>query len=246
MKILITPSKETKTTDLFIGNKSVIFKEKTEDIIKTMKKYSASELKKEYKLNDRIAEKTYLEWQGIEKTQKYPAIYFFNGLMYRNIFVEEMKSEELDYLEDKLRIISPLYGIIKPKDEIAEHRLDFSKNIVLESGDKLVDFWKDDVSKKLLEEDDVFINLLSDEFTKVLTKEIMDKSIIIKFQEFKDGKFKTHSTISKKARGTFVKYLAENKIESIGDIKKFDYDDFELDEVKSSEKELFFIKVVNN
>lgn len=246
MKILITPSKEIKITDLFIENKSVIFKEKTENIIKTMKKYSVSDLKKEYKLNDKIAEKTYLEWQNIENAKKYPAIYFFNGLMYRNIFAEEMKDEELDYLEDSLRIISPLYGIIKPFDKIVEHRLDFSKNIILESGDKLVDFWKEDISKKLLEEDDVFINLLSDEFIKVLTKDVKEKSLIIKFQELKDGKLKTHSTISKKARGTFVKYLAENKVESIEGIKKFNYDNFEFCEEKSSEKEFLFVKKINN
>ena len=245
MKILIPPAKEMKAVK-YSGDIITIFKEKTENIIKTMKKYSSSDLKKEYKLNDKIAEKTYLEWQNIESAKKYPAIYFFNGLMYRNIFVEEMKKEELDYLENSLRIISPLYGIIKPLDEIAEHRLDFSKNIVLNSGDKLVDFWKEDISKKLLEEDDVFINLLSDEFIKVLTKDIMEKSLIIKFQELKDGKLKTHSTISKKARGAFVKYLAENKVESIEGIKKFNYDNFEFYEEKSSKKEFLFVKKINN
>ncbi len=246
MKILITPSKETKTTDLFAKNKSVIFKEKTEIIVETMKKYSVLDLKKEYKLNDKIAQKTYLEWQDIKKDKKYPAIYFFNGLMYRNIFVEEMKEDDLKYLENTLRIVSPLYGIIRPFDEVSHHRLDFSKNIILNNGVKLVDFWKDDISKKLLEDDNIFINLLSDEFTKVLTKDIMDKSLFIKFQELKDGKLKTHSTISKKARGSFVKYLAENKVENIDDIKKFNYEDFEFDEEKSSEKEFLFVKKVNN
>lgn len=245
MKILIPPSKEMDNSILRDGNKNMSFLKNRDLIINCLKKYSAEDLVKTFKMKENIAEKTFYQWQNIYDSKASKAIYFFNGLMFRNMGLEELGDEKLKYIEENIRIISPLYGVIKPFDEIWEHRLDFSKNIYIDDNTKLVKFWKEDISNYLLNEDDIFINLLSDEFKKVLNEKVLDKCIFVKFNELKDGNIKTHSTISKKARGLFIKFLAENNICKLEELKKFNYDSYYYDEKKSNGNNIFFIKNVN-
>ncbi|WP_100065929.1 peroxide stress protein YaaA [Miniphocaeibacter massiliensis] len=244
MKILITPSKEIKKRDSFKLNESLIFEQEYKTIKENLQGYSVSDLVSLYKVKENIAEENYSNWQNMDKNEKFAAINLFNGLMYRSIGAEDFNEEEKDYLENSLRIISPLHGVIRPFDKISEHRLDFSKNFKLDNDIKLVDFWKEKISSYLLEEDDFFVNLLSDEFIKVLNKDVLEKSIFIKFKELKNGKEKTHSTISKKARGAFIKYMSNNKISKIDELKNFNYDGYDFSKENSTEKELTFLKKV--
>lgn len=245
MKILITPSKEMKNIGFKGEKQEALFQDKRSLILENLKGYSIEKLCKTFGFKENIAEKSYNQWQEFEYNKEYPAIYFFNGLMYRNMDLENLKDEEIEYIESNLRILSPLYGVIRPFDGIKEHRLDFMKNIMLSNGEKLINFWKEDISNYLLSEDEIFINLLSDEFLKVLNKEVVEKSVFFKFRELKDGKLKTHSTISKKARGLFIKFLAENNIEKLEDAKEFNYNGYSYDMKNSKERELIFIKKVD-
>ncbi|QQK07044.1 peroxide stress protein YaaA [Miniphocaeibacter halophilus] len=243
MKILITTAKEMKVKSSSIDiDRPLIFENKYKTVVEKLKKYTVDGLGKLYKVKREVAERNFNIWQSFESRKKYKALELFNGLMYRYIEFENLDRQSQIYLDNNLRIISSLYGIIRPFDKIAEHRLDFSKNIEITNNIKLVNFWKEDISSYLLKEDSVFINLLSDEFNKVLNKEVLEKSIFIKFKEISNGKLKTHSTISKKGRGSFIKYMARVKASSIEDLVLFDYDGYKYDRDNSSNNELIFIK----
>ncbi|HHX67764.1 MAG: peroxide stress protein YaaA [Miniphocaeibacter sp.] len=246
MKILITTAKEMKLASSLIDiDRPLIFESKYNAVASRLKKYSVEDLEKLYKVKREVAEKNFNLWQNIESNNKYTALELFNGLMYRYIEYEKLDEKSQNYLDDNLRIISSLYGLIKPFDKIAEHRLDFSKNIEITNKIKLVDYWKEDISKYLLKEDSIFINLLSDEFNKVLNKEVLEKSIFIKFREISNGKLKTHSTISKKGRGSFIKYMADIKASKVEDLFLFDYDGYKYDGNNSNNRELIFVKNKN-
>ncbi|RVU54826.1 peroxide stress protein YaaA [Anaerosphaera multitolerans] len=242
MKILITPAKEMKLENSQNYNNDLIFKNETIEIINSLKSYSKDELKKEFKLNDKIAEKSYKEWQTINHNKKSNAIFTFNGLMYRNMNLKELFPSQLNYIDNTVRIISPLYGLIKPFDGIALHRLDFSKNITLKSNIKLIDFWKEKISSYLLEEDSLFLNLLSDEFLKVLDKDVIKKSLFVKFMINRDNDLKIHSTTSKKGRGQLINYMSKNNVEDIEEVKSFNYDGFNFNKELSTANKLIFIK----
>ncbi len=244
MKILITPSKEVKEISGNVTNKELLFEDEYNLLVRNLQKYTVEDLMELYKVKENIAKDNYLYWKNINKG-RYPAIELFNGLMYRNIGVESLSKAETNYLNDNLRIVTPLYGALKALDGINIHRLDFSKNFKLDNGEKIISFWKEKISDYLLQEDETFINLLSDEFLKVLTKDMINKLTNVKFKEIKDGNVKMHSTISKKGRGLFVRYLAKNNVTSIEEAKKFNYDNYIFAEKESTEKELVFLKMVN-
>ncbi|SHH56429.1 hypothetical protein SAMN02745245_01615 [Anaerosphaera aminiphila DSM 21120] len=242
MKILITPSKEMKSAVYTSKKSTILFQRKHSEIINTFQKFTISDFKDIYKLNDNLAEKTYNEWQNIDSIKKESAINLFNGLMYRNMDLNSYNPLEMELFNKYIRIISPLYGVLRPFDEINEHRLDFSKNIVLGNNIKLIDFWKDSISNYLLDDDDFFINLLSDEYLKVISKDVLDKSLSIKFAIRENSKLKVHSTTSKKCRGQFVKYIVKNNIKTTDDLRNFNYDGFSFDDNMSKNLNYFFIK----
>ena len=139
MKILITPSKEVKETSGNTMNKELLFKDEYNYLVRNLQKYTVEDLIKLYKVKENIAKDNYLYWENINKG-KYPAIELFNGLMYRNIGVESLSKAEMDYLNDNLRIVTPLYGVLKALDGINIHRLDFSKNFRLDNDQNCITY----------------------------------------------------------------------------------------------------------
>ena len=106
----------------------------------------------------------------------------------------------------------------------------------------LYKFWQDEIAKKVLEDEDLIVNLASDEFSKTIKKYIKDEKILnIEFFENVDGNLKKHSTISKKARGKMLYFMAKNKIKKIEDLKKFDLGGYSFSEEKSTDEKYVFI-----
>ena len=174
-----------------------------------------------------------------KKTKSYPALELFNGLMYRNIARQSFNKEDSKYISDNVFITSALYGVINAYYPISEHRLDFLQKCKI--GDtSLKNFWREDYDKAI-ENDDFVISLLSSEFEEVFSPASRDKFIKINFIEDKDGVLKTHSTISKKARGKFLTELIKGKVVDIEQIKNIEFDNFKYIEEQSSEKLLVFI-----
>ncbi|MDO4814920.1 MAG: peroxide stress protein YaaA [Gemella sp.] len=239
MKVLIPTAKGMSTK-----SNSTLMKElssKSKSILKELLKLSNKDLEKLYKIKDHQAEKEKARWEKIaDKTaQGYAALNLFDGLMYRNIKRESLSKEEQEYFAQNVFITSSFYGIINVFEYISEHRLDFLQNIKVE-GKSLKQTWKSDYDS-FVENEELVISLLSSEFEEVFSKKAREKFVKIIFLEEKEGVRKTHSTISKKARGKFLSYLVEKQITDIEELKKIEFENYKLEKELSTEKELVFV-----
>lgn len=239
MKILIPTAKELnkKATP----QETLELNEKSNEIVAEFAKLSASDLAKVYKIKEDKATEEFSRWQDIKNNtaKSYKALDLFNGLMYRNIDRDNFDEADKEYIEKNVFITTSLYGIIGAYDLIQEHRLDFLQNVKI-SGESLKNFWRASYDESIKDEEFI-VSLLSSEFEEVFSKNQKEKFIKISFMEEKEGKFKVHSTISKKARGKFLTELIKNKVSSVEEMKKIKFDGFEFSKEHSEEKVLAFI-----
>ena len=239
MKILIPTAKELNSKAEKVSGEKL--SKKTKSIINEFSLKTIDDLKSIYKIKEDKAKEEYARWEKLTKqdADSCPALELFNGLMYRNIARQSFNEDDSKYISDNVFITSALYGVINAYYPISEHRLDFLQKCKI-GNTSLKNFWREDYDKAI-ENDDFVISLLSSEFEEVFSPASRDKFIKINFMEDKDGVLKTHSTISKKARGKFLTELVKGKVTDIEQIKNIEFDDFKYIEDQSSEKLLVFI-----
>jgi uncharacterized protein len=185
-----------------------------------------------------------------------PALFLFNGDVYDGINAQTLSKEQLEFTNKHLRILSGLYGVLKPLDNISPHRLEMGTKLKHSNGKDLYSFWQDKPSFEILnhmQEQDYtnIINLASDEYFKVINPHIkaMQNTIaninIVKiiFEQNKNGIYKNISFLTKYARGLMVRYIIDNKINTnIEQLKKFDINGYKYVDNLSDEQNLVFHK----
>ncbi|MBJ8350133.1 peroxide stress protein YaaA [Streptococcus zalophi] len=242
MKFLIPTAKEmSKQLDKVAPNP---FNPKTTAILTELAKMGPEELAHFYKIKPEAAQK---EWDRIQTIQNkeanyYPAIFLFNGLMYRYINRLEFSPCELKRVNTDVLITSSLYGVIPALTPIAPHRLDFSQKLIID-GKSLKQYWQKDFDASFNTED-IFISLLSSEFEDIFSKPIREQLIKVVFMEAKKGQLKTHSTISKKGRGAFLAAAIKQEARELSDLKKLTFDGFSYHEDLSKPNKLTFVKEI--
>ena len=240
MKILIPTAKEMNTKISSLEAQPL--RPESQAVLDALARYSAQELENFYKISAEKAQEEYDHIQALKNgtATNYPALYLFDGLMYRNIKRDNLTKAEQAYLEKHLMITSALYGVIPTFAPIAPHRLDFLMKLKV-AGKSLKSHWQGAYEESMKDQELIF-SLLSSEFENVFPKEIREKMVTFKFMEERDGKLKIHSTISKKARGAFLIALMENQVTSVEEITKLSFAGFNYREDLSSDKELAFVK----
>lgn len=239
MRILIPTAKEmNKKATAYDG---LQLNPNSMEIVNELAKLSVEDLAKVYKIKEDKAIEEFSRWQDINNNtaKSYKALELFNGLMYRNINRDNFDEADKKYIEENVFITTSLYGVIGAYDLIQEHRLDFLQNVKI-SGQSLKNFWRVSYDESI-EDENFVVSLLSSEFEEVFSKKQREKFIKINFMEEKDGVLKVHSTISKKARGKFLTELVKNKVSSVEEMKKIQFDGFEFSYEHSEEKVLTFI-----
>lgn len=239
MKILIPTAKELNKKAQEANEE--LLGEKTKSIIDEFADKNPEELAKIYKIKEEKAQEEYVRWQNLANhtAKSYRALELFNGLMYRNISRDNFTEEDAEYTKKNVYITTALYGVINAYEVIHEHRLDFLQNVKIKDS-SLKNLWREDYDKNV-ENDKIIISLLSSEFEEVFSKEIRDKFIKIIFMEEKNGNLKTHSTISKKARGKFLSEIIKRKISDIREVETIKFDGFEYKSELSTENNLVFV-----
>jgi cytoplasmic iron level regulating protein YaaA (DUF328/UPF0246 family) len=252
MKIIISPAKsldfETKAaTSLHTQPR---FLEQSEKLNKKLKTLSKSKLSDLMKISDDLASLNYERnqtWETpftLENSKQ--AIYAFTGEVFRGIDVNSLENEKLPLLQERLRIISGLYGLLKPLDLIQPYRLEMGTRLKVGSTDNLYKFWDDTVAKSLneeLKEGELLVNLASSEYFKAIPKKILKVPMVTPaFKDFKNGEYKTIMTFAKKARGLMVRYIIDNNIKTIEELKGFDINRYRFSEKLSSENDLVFTR----
>ena len=175
------------------------------------------------------------------------AVETFDGEVYRALNVASLDSSKFEVLNRNLRILSGLYGILKPFDLIYPYRLEMGTKFSPKEDQKnLYEFWGDKVTKTLkkdLEKDEVIINLASSEYFKVIRQNLLKNRIITPiFKEFKNGQYTTVMMYAKHARGAMTRYLIENQLEDIEELKLYDVDGYQYNDLQSTADEWVFIR----
>ena len=242
MKILIPTAKEMNTDLPSI--EATPLKPESQAVLDALALYSASQLESFYKVSVEKAAEEFQHVQTLKNqtAQHYPALKLFDGLMYRHIKRDKLTEEEQAYLENHVFITSALYGVVPALSPIAPHRLDFLMKLKV-SGKTLKSHWKS-VYDGALKQEEVIFSLLSSEFETVFSKEIREKMVTFKFMEDRGDQLKSHSTISKKARGAFLTALIENKVQTVEEARRLSFAGFNYREDLSQQQELVFVKEV--
>ena len=172
------------------------------------------------------------------------AIFAFSGDVYKGIDSYTIKNDNIDFLQNNVRILSGHYGLLKPLDLIQPHRLEMGTKMSFKSYKNLYDYWKKQVSLKLnkeLSKDEPVLNLASNEYFKVIDSKVIDSPIYsANFKQYRDGHFKTIAIYSKKARGLMTRFIVDNQIDTIEDIKSFDYDGYVFHDELSNDKDFVY------
>jgi cytoplasmic iron level regulating protein YaaA (DUF328/UPF0246 family) len=175
-----------------------------------------------------------------------PAIYTFDGEVYTGIDAFTLPVDKVSVLQEKLRILSGLYGILKPLDLMQAYRLEMGTSIAIGSNKNLYEFWKSSVTDYLnseLNKDELFVNLASNEyFSAVDAKKLKVPVITPEFKDYKDGKLKMISFFAKKARGLMVRYIIDTNAETVEDLKGFNYEGYAFDANLSAGNKLVFTR----
>ncbi|MDG1452321.1 MAG: peroxide stress protein YaaA [Polaribacter sp.] len=252
MKIIISPAKsldfETKSpTSLHTQPRFLEQSEKLNKKLKTLSKKNISEL---MKISEALSALNY-DRNQMWKTPFSPenakqAIYSFTGEVFRGIDIHTLEAKKIPVLQDRLRILSGLYGILKPLDLIQPYRLEMGTKLPVGKTKNLYKFWDDRVAKSLndeLKDGELLVNLASTEYFKVLPKKVLKVPMITPvFKDFKNGEYKTVMTFAKKARGLMVRYILDNNIKTIDGLKNFNKESYRFSEEMSTENELLFTR----
>ena len=252
MKLVLSPAKsldfESKlpTTQTTEG----LFLDEAERLNKLLKKKSKKKLSNLMGISDNLAALNYernQEWElPFTKENARQAIYAFSGDVYRGLDAYTIDTKKLDKVQDTIRIISGLYGVLKPLDLIQPYRLEMGTKMPVGRKKNLYEFWQKKVTNALneeLKEDEIFLNLASNEYYKAIdTKGLKVPVIDINFKEFKNGNYKIIAIYAKVARGLMARYLIENNAETLDDVKGFNLEGYGFSEELSSQKELVFTR----
>ena len=252
MKLVLSPAKSLDFGSKLPTTKfsESCFLAEAERINKLLKRKSASQLSKLMHISENLGQLNFernQEWELPFNTKNArPAMYAFNGDVYRGLDAYTIDTARLDKVQNTVRIISGLYGILKPLDLIRPYRLEMGTKFPVGKSKNLYQFWQKKVTQSLndeLEDDELFLNLASNEYFKAIDKKALKVPVInINFKEFKNGQYKTIAFFSKYARGLMTRFIIDTDAKTIDDVKIFNLENYGYSEELSSEKELVFTR----
>ena len=187
------------------------------------------------------------KWNAKPKTKESaPAMFAFTGEVYRGLNAKTLDKKAVNYLQKNYRILSGLYGLLKPSDKVMLYRLEMGRHFKFDQYKNLYEFWREKITEQLnseLKSKDLILNLASNEYFKVIDKAKLKVPVIdFEFYELKEGKPKTVVVYTKHARGLVVRYCAENQVKTLNDVKGFNLEGYRIDEKLSTKTKLVFTR----
>lgn len=252
MITLLSPAKKLNfdpvTTKLDVT--APVLKADTLELAKVAKKQSASDLKKLMHISDNLAELNAERFKAFNLDGKSnsakPAGLTFDGDVYWGLEAKSMSDDDLAYAQDHLRILSGLYGVLRPLDAMQAYRLEMGTKLATKRGKSLYDFWGSTIAQTLNADmeghsDQTIVNLASNEYFKAVDKKTMTHPVITaKFLNVKDGKARALMYYAKYGRGLMARWIMQNRVDRAEGLKDFNLEGYKLDKKDSSETELVF------
>ena len=249
MIIVLSPSKSMDMEPAQVTDfTEAAFLEQSQKLISKARKFSKSELMEFMTISEKLAElnrQRFKDWQppfSLDNAKQ--AALAFTGDVYDGLDATTLKKRDLTFAQNHLRILSGLYGLLKPLDLIQPYRLEMGRPLETRGAKNLYEFWKATVTEELNQtQGDVLVNLASNEYFKAIDKKTLDKQIISPvFKDEKNGTYKIISFFAKKARGTMARYIIENRIKTASGLIEFSEKGYAYNSELSSPSEPVFTR----
>ena len=224
----------------------------SQQLVEVARQLSPAELSKLMKISDKLAglnAARFSEWTPeISSENGRPAVLAFKGDVYTGLDAQTLDDSDFDYAQGHLRILSGLYGLLKPLDLMLPYRLEMGTKLANTHGKDLYAFWGELITQKvnealLAQEDDLIINLASNEYYKsVKAASLQGRVVTPVFKDLKNGQYKIISFYAKKARGLMVRYLVKNRVADLEQLQAFDSDGYYYSPEQSSADSPVFLR----
>ncbi|SHG39298.1 hypothetical protein SAMN05421866_0283 [Chryseobacterium oranimense] len=252
MKIITSPAKlmNVENSTDFLKSTTPKFIEEAAFIQSYLKHKSPKYLSELMEISSKLADEN---WERNQKwkakptaKESAPALFAFTGEVYRGLDAKTLNKEAVDYLQKNHRMLSGLYGLLKPSDKVMLYRLEMGRHFEFDQYKNLYEFWREKITDQLnseMKKGEILLHLASNEYGKVIDRKKLNHKVIdFDFYELKDGKLKTIVVYTKHARGLVVRFCAETNAKTLDDVKAFNYEGYLINEEKSTDTKLVFTR----
>lgn len=257
MIVVVSPAKKLDfSSDAVKPNWSLPdYLDQSEELIKTARKMTRKDIAGLMKVSEKIADLNYERYRDFETpftlTNSRQAAFTFKGDTYVGLDAETLSEEDLDFAQNHFRILSGLYGMLRPLDLMQPYRLEMGVRLKNPKGKNLYEFWGDTLTKGLndllkKQQNKVIINCASNEYFKSVDEKALEGDVITPvFKIVKEGVAKSPGMMAKRARGMMARFIIQNRLDKAEDIKKFNMDGYKFMPELSNENTFEFHKVVS-
>ncbi len=252
MKIITSPAKlmNVETTTDLLRSTTPKFIEDAAFIQSYLKEKSPKYLSELMEISPQLADENWernQRWKSKPTAKEAaPALFAFAGEVYRGLDAKTLDKEAVDYLQKNYRMLSGLYGLLKPSDKVMLYRLEMGRHFEFDQYKNLYEFWREKITDQLnseMKKGEILLHLASNEYGKVIDRKKLNHQVIdFDFYELKEGKLKTIVVYTKHARGLVVRFCAETNAKTLDDVKAFNYEGYRIDEERSTDTKLVFTR----
>lgn len=226
------------------------FPKETKELISVLKEKKPEDIQSLMSLSENLAQLNVERYNGFKSTHNIKnsktSLHAFKGDVYLGLEAETLDEKGLAFAQEHLRILSGLYGLLRPLDLIQPYRLEMGTKLAFDDYKNLYNFWEDKIVKLLLKDlkaqgDNTILNLASNEYFKSVNRKPLKATVIdTEFKDFKNGQYKIISFFAKRARGLMARYIIDHQINDLESLKGFNYDGYYFDPKESTETKLAF------
>jgi len=227
-------------------------KKDADNLVKELRKLSPADFSNLLKTSEKLTElniERYANWQTqVNESNAKQALSAFTGDIYSGMNVDNYKIKDINFAQKHMRILSGLYGILRPLDLIQPYRLEMAAKLVTNRGKNMYDYWGtkiNEILKALLkqEKSGTLVNLCSMEYFKAIKSDLLDANVITPaFKEFREGSYRFITLYAKKARGMMCNFIIQNHLNEVNDLKSFDVEGYQYNQKISSDNEWVFTR----
>ena len=249
MLVVISPAKKlNENSSLEVIPTKPIFSQNASELASIANNLSISELQNLMGISENLAKLNANRFTSFGKQKTMPAALAFAGDTYQGLNAHTFNKNDIEWAQDHLRIISGLYGLLRPLDKIEPYRLEMGSKLKTPNGNNLYDYWDKTISLAINKHSEdtnskALVNCASQEYFQAIDlKALVPQIITPVFMEHRKGENKIISFFAKKARGLMARYIIKNKITKKDDLKNFNSDGYVFNRDLSSDNKLMFIR----
>ena len=249
MLVVVSPAKKLNMSPIkTLRETQPYFTKNVNELVSVVRNLSSDNLKELMGISPQLAELNKKRFIEFGKQDKKAAAYAFAGDTYKGLEIEKLNQNDVEWAQEHLRILSGLYGLLRPLDSIEPYRLEMGSKLRGSHGNSLYEYWDDKISNKLNEHaekigTDTLVNCASNEYFNVVKPNILSLRVITPiFMERKNGQEKIISFYAKNARGAMARFIIQNRLVDFEEIKNFHLDGYVFDPHKSDENKYIFIR----